>query len=354
MPVQIREAILALPSYKPPIAGRTGLRLDFNENTSGCSPSVLRALAGLDGETVARYPDVAAAEAAIAAAYGHSPASALLTNGVDDALLLLALIFLEPGAEAIIPEPAFAMYRFYAAQTGARLVSVPFGRTPREFFTDCAVLGRAVTPRTRVIFVASPNNPTGHLTPTSDLIALAQRWPDILICVDEAYAEFVADDYAGMLPHVLRQPNLVVTRTFSKAYGLAGARLGCLFAHPDLLPVLRKAHSPYNVSALAAACGAAAVADTVWVRAYRRKVIASRSLLVATLDELAIPYWRSAANFVLCDAGTRAHELTVGLRTRGVLVRDRGGDIAGAVRITCGRVSQTETACAAIKEVWRG
>jgi histidinol-phosphate aminotransferase len=354
MPVQIREAIIALPAYQPPIAGRTGLRLDFNENTSGCSPSALRALAGIDGETVARYPDVATAEMAIAAAYGHSPASALLTNGVDDALLLLALTVLEPGTEAIIPEPGFAMYRFYAAQLGARVVAVPFRRSPREFVTDCAALDRAVTPRTRIIFIASPNNPTGHLTPAADLLALAQRWPDILICVDEAYAEFVADDATGLLPCVLRQPNLVVTRTFSKAYGLAGARLGCLFAHPDLLPVLRKAHSPYSVSTLAAACGAAAVDDKAWVRAYRREVIASRALLQTTLDELAIPYWCSAANFVLCDAGTRARELTAGLRSRGVLVRDRGGDIAGAVRITCGRVSQTESACAAIKEIWHG
>ncbi|HXR98344.1 MAG TPA: histidinol-phosphate transaminase [Terriglobales bacterium] len=354
MTVQIRKAILAMAAYKPPIAGRTGLRLDFNENTSGCSPSVLRALAGMDGETLARYPDVAAAEAAIAAAYGHTSASALLTNGVDDALLLLALTVLEAGTEAIVSEPCFAMYRFYAAQLGARTVAVPFRRSPRQFVTDCAALDRAVTPRTRVIFLASPNNPTGHLTPAADLLALAQRWPDILICVDEAYAEFVADDATGMLPYVLRQPNLVVTRTFSKAYGLAGARLGCLFAHPELLPVLRKAHSPYNVSTLAAACGAAAVADSAWVRAYRREVIASRGLVESALDELAIPYWRSAANFVLCDAGTRALELTSGLRARGVLVRDRGGDIRGAVRITCGRVSHTEAACVAIKEVWRG
>ena len=357
MTLNLRAALRDLPPYTPPQEGRTGLRLDFNENTVGCSPAALAALHATTTEDLARYPAYEEAEADIAAAFGHTSATALLTNGVDDAILLATMALLDPGDEALIPSPSFALYRFYCQQCGVRPVelsyrSEPVGPGVNEFCLGAADLLAAVGERTRAIFLATPNNPTGHVWPLAQVLELARALPQCLIFADEAYADFVAPSYAGLLPEVQRQPNLLVARTFSKAYGLAGARLGCLFAHPDLLPGLRKIHSPYNVNTLAVRCARAAVADAAWVEDYRRQAIASRGLIEATLAELGIPYWRSAANFVLFDAGGGAEAVLAGMRRRAILIRDRRADWPGALRITCGAVDQTQRACAALREVW--
>jgi len=343
--------------YAPPKEGRVGLRLDFNENTTGCSPAVLAALRAAGAEDLARYPEYAQGEAEIAAAFGHTPASFTLTNGVDDALMLAVLTFLDPGDELLIAAPTFAMYRFYAEQLGAVVRSVPARNLAvapgiHRFELDLATLRAAITPRTRLICLASPNNPTGALQPPEALLELARDFPDLALLVDEAYAEFVADDYRGLLAAVLDQPNLLVARTFSKAYGMAGARLGCLAAHPALMPTLRTAHSPYNVNSLAVLCGRAAVRDTAWVADYRRQTIASRALVETCLQSLAIPYWQSRANFVLFDAGGAAAALVAACKQRGVLLRDRRADYPGAVRITCGTVEQTTQALRLLKELW--
>ncbi|HUX67341.1 MAG TPA: histidinol-phosphate transaminase [Terriglobales bacterium] len=357
MSLALRPQMQALPAYTPPQEGRAGLRLDFNENTVGCSPAALAALRATSAEDLARYPAYAEAEAEIAAAFGHTPATALLTNGVDDAILLAAMALLEPGDEAIIPVPSFALYRFYCQQCGVRPVEVAYrslavGPGVSEFRLDPAELLAAAGGRTRAIFLASPNNPTGHAWPPAQVLELARALPQCLIFADEAYADFVAPGYRGLLPEVERQPNLLVARTFSKAYGLAGARLGCLFAHPALLPGLRKVHSPYNVNTLAVRCARAAVADAAWVEDYRRQVVTSRGLLTAALAGLGIPYWRSAANFVLFDAGAAAAAVVEGMRWRGILIRDRRADWPGALRLTCGAVEHTQRACAALGEVW--
>ena len=354
---RIRPAIQSMHGYAPPKEGRVGLRLDFNENTTGCSPAVLAALRDATAEDLARYPEYAQGEAEIAAAFGHTPASFTLTNGVDDALMLAVLTFLDPGDEMLISEPTFAMYRFYAEQAGALVRTVRYSDlevTPgiRRFDFDLGVLRAAITPRTRLICVASPNNPTGTLVPPAALLEFARAFPDLALLVDEAYAEFVSDDYRGLLTAVLEQPNLLVARTFSKAYGMAGARLGCLAAHPALMPTLRTAHSPYNVNSLAVLCGRAAVRDTTWVTDYRRQTIASRALVETCLQALAIPYWQSRANFVLFDAGSAASQLVAQCKQRGVLLRDRRADYPGSVRITCGTVEQTSQALNLLKELW--
>ncbi|HEY7839590.1 MAG TPA: histidinol-phosphate transaminase [Terriglobales bacterium] len=363
-----RAAIRAMPAYKPPQEGRRGLRLDFNENTEGCSPRVIEALrqtsAQALAEDLARYPEYDAAEAEIAAFFGHTPATALVTNGVDDAILLAVTTYLDPGSEAIIVTPTFAMYRFYCQQAGVVPVEVAYQEYEvetgvREFRLSIEAVLAAVTARTRAIFIATPNNPTGNHTPETQILALARLLPECLIFADEAYADFVdpaaasSAGYEGLLPAVEETPNLLVARTFSKAYGLAGARLGCLFAHPGALPWLRKAHSPYNVNTLALRCGRAALADAAWAQAYCIEAVASRAVVEATLTELGITYWKSQANFVLFDSGDRTTALIAGLRARGVLIRDRRGDWPGAARISCGRLETTRRACAAFTEVWR-
>ena len=357
MSLAARAAIRAMPAYLPPREGRTGLRLDFNENTLGCSPAVLAALRASSAEDLSRYPEYDAAERQITAAWGHSPATALLTNGVDDAIWLAVVTFLDPGDEAIVVTPTFAMYRFYCQQAGVAPVFVPcssreLGGGVRVFELDMPALLAAVTPRTRAVFLANPNNPTGHAISETVLLQLARRLPDCLIFADEAYADFVAPGHRGLLDAVAATPNLVVARTFSKAYGLAGARLGCLFAPPGLVPDLRKAHSPYNVNTLALRCGLAALSDPAWAADYCRQVIASRAVVEQTLAACAIPYWQSRANFVLFEAGDRTDLLIAGLRRRGILIRDRRSDWPGAARISCGSVEQTTAACAALRQLW--
>ncbi len=355
---RLRPLIAALEAYHPPIEDRRGLRLDFNENTLGCSPRVLEAMRALDGETLARYPDYAAAEAELSAGWEHSPATCLLTNGVDDAIQLAVTLFAGPGDEVVIVEPCFTIYRFYAQQSGARLVRLRYrdretGPGRRTFSLDLAELRATIGASTRLVFIASPNNPTGHLASPQALLDLAAEYPETAFFVDEAYAEFVASGYRGLLPDVFSRPNLLVARTYSKAFGLAGLRLGCLFAHSELMPALRKTHSPYNVNVAALAAARAAMRDREWVEAYRREVMASRARVETAFSERGITWWESAANFVLFYAGEQCQPLLESLHRQGILLRDRRGDHPGALRMTCGTLAQTERALAALWAAWK-
>ncbi len=354
---RLRPAVERLRAYNPPKEGRAGLRLDFNENTIGCPPRVLEVLREITGEDLARYPEYAQGEDAIAQAFGHTPATMTLTNGVDDAILLAVQCFVDSGDEMIIVEPTFTIYRFYGELTGAHLMPVRWREREitsrvRRFELDSSALRAALTPQTRLVIIASPNNPTGHLTPPAELLDWVRAAPQTAFLVDEAYADFVAPGYRGLLDAVRTLPNLLVARTFSKSYGLAGLRLGSLFAHPELMPVLRKAHSPYNVNTLAIRCALAALRDQDWLEDYRRQIRASREHIQSVLAVAGIAYWQSEANFVLFEAGERADSILSGLRRQGILIRDRRGDYPGALRITCGTQEQTERALAALLEFW--
>ncbi|MGH9534077.1 MAG: aminotransferase class I/II-fold pyridoxal phosphate-dependent enzyme [Terriglobales bacterium] len=364
-PIAPRPAVGRMQPYHPPLEGRDGLRLDFNENTGGCSPRVLEALRSLTTDDLARYPEYGPAQAAIAVHFGLDAESLLLTNGVDDAIFLALTTFLEPGETVLIAEPTFAMYRFYAERAGLRLRCLRYhdaaaGAGPgREFQLrpEDFEAALAVSPAPRIVLLANPNNPTGSWQESERLRALAAAHPETLFFVDEAYADF-SPEPAGLLATAARQPNLLVARTFSKAHGLAAARLGLLVAPPALTPWLRRAHAPYNVNALALVCAQAALADGDWLAQYRREALASREQLQAALTELGRTWWRSAANFVLFQAeggtaGARpAAELVRFFRQQGVLVRDRGRDLPGAVRITCGRRGDTERAITLLREYY--
>ncbi len=355
---RLRPAVERLRAYSPPKEGRAGLRLDFNENTVGCPPRVLEVLREITGEDLARYPEYARGEAAIAQAFGHTPATMTLTNGVDDAILLAVQCFVDAGDEMVIVEPTFSIYRFYAELACAQISPVRWREREitsgvRRFELDSSALRAAITPRTRLVVIASPNNPTGHLTPPAALLDWVRAAPQTAFLVDEAYADFVAAGYRGLLDAVREFPNLLVARTFSKSYGLAGLRLGSLFAHPELMPALRKAHSPYNVNTLAIRCALAALQEQAWLEDYRRQARDSRAHIQAVLSAAGISYWQSEANFVLFAAGDRADAILTGLRRQGILIRDRRGDYPGALRITCGTRDQTERALAALLEFWK-
>lgn len=354
MSLEARAAIAALEPYRPPARG-AGLRLDYNENTRGCSPAALEALRAATAEELARYPEPEAAEAGFAPLLGLPARALLLTHGVDEAIALAAQCYLEPGAAAAVVSPAFAMYAFYSRQAGAKIVPVPCGE--RSLGPGCGEFvpppPEALPDGARIVFLATPNNPTGHATPASDILAMAERRPRTLIFVDETYADFLPPEArTTLLTAAAELPNLAVARSFSKAHGLAGVRLGYLAGNPAWLETLRRARSPYSVSTLAVRCGRAALADAAWNTACRGDAARSRARIEAELAACGLFYWKSAANFVLFDAGERAAALLAALRRRGVWIRDRSGDRAGALRISCGTSEETERACAALRGAW--
>jgi len=236
--LEARAAVKSLHAYRPPLAGRQGLRLDFNESTIGCSPRVLARLRLLDAEALARYPEREPVERDVARRLGLDAAQVLLTNGVDEAIHLLCSTYLEPGDEAIIVVPTFAMYAIFAQAEGARLVQVLAGENFTFPLED--VLSR-IGQRTRLIAVANPNNPTGAAVACDVLLQIAQAAPHAALLVDEAYFEFHGET---ILDHTPWPTNLFVARTFSKAYGLAGLRIGILAGVAEQIAMVRRVASP--------------------------------------------------------------------------------------------------------------
>src|SRR5580692_2580252 len=283
--LEAREAVRNLPTYHPPLGGRDGLRLDFNENTVGCSPRVLARLREVTAEEIARYPERKPIESIAADFLGIQSDELLLTNGVDEAIHLLCETFLQPGDEALVVAPTFAMYEISAAATGARVITVPAGSDFR--FPTSDVLSQ-VTPRTRLIAVANPNNPTGSVAEAASLLEIASCAPQVAILVDEAYFEFYGKTLLGQWRNL---PNLFVARTFSKAYGLAGLRIGVLAGDAAHISMVNKVSSPYNVNGVALACLPTALADQNYIGQYVSEVRSGRDELQQEFARWGIRYW---------------------------------------------------------------
>jgi len=343
---RMRSAVRTLPSYHPPLGGRTGLRLDFNENVVGCSPKVLERLRKIGVEELARYPEREPVELIAASHLGVKPGELLLTNGVDEAIHLVCQTYLDADDEVLIVVPTFAMYEIFASTTGARIAKVPAGA---HFSFPTNTVLRHITGKTRLIAIANPNNPTGMAVPLDDLRLIAQSAPEAAILVDEAYYEFHGQ---SLLRQWTEFPNIFVARTFSKAYGLAGLRAGLLMGSGDAMDQVRKVASPYSVNAVALACLPDALEDVAYVNAYVRDVCAGRERLEEELKSLGIPFWPSRANFVLMRIGEQSSAFVRGMRERGILVRDRSSDpgCEGCVRITLGSMKQTDQLLSALRE----
>jgi histidinol-phosphate aminotransferase len=343
---QPRAAVLAMPAYHPPLAGREALRLDFNENTLAPSPRVLARLQRLTAEGLTVYPEREPVERIVAANLGLNAEQVLLTNGVDEAIHLMAVTFLNEGDHALICTPTFFMYDVSISLMTANLERVQTNDSlafPFERFLA------AIRPETKLIIVASPNNPTGATVSRDQLLAIAAAAPQAVLMVDEAYFHFHGET---TLPDIAAVPNLIVARTFSKAYGLASLRIGMLAGDARLIGFLRKASSPYNVNGVALAVLPEALADTDYLAWYVDQVHTGRERAFATLKELNIRTWPSAANFVLMDIGPRHKELCAAMRSRGVLLRDRSADpgCEGYVRLTIGVEDHVTRGLAALRE----
>ena len=341
-----RQAILAMPEYHPPLAGRDALRLDFNENTFAPSPRVLERLHAITAEGLTKYPEREPVERIVAARFGLASNQILLTNGVDEAIHLIACTFLDPGDEALVWTPSFFMYDVSVelmSPGGLRKIQ---SAADMRFPLDRFLAG--ITERTKLMIVASPNNPTGATVPREDLLTIAKAAPHAVLMVDEAYFHFHGET---TLPDVSTVPNLLVTRTFSKAYGLANLRVGMVAGDARLIGFLRKASSPYNVNGVALECLPAALADDAYIAWYVEQIRQGRARMTAALDDLGVPYFPSEANFVLMQIGEKHKELVTSMRAHGVLLRDRSADPGcdGFVRITIGVEDQVTTGIEALR-----
>lgn len=334
-----RKAVERLKKYRPPLEGRGGkMRLDFNENTVGCAPEVVRALRRLlTSDWLARYPEYDESQRTLAQYFGVTPEEILITNGTDDAIKMICDAFVDPGDALLVPVPTFPVYQFFHDVAGGQVVRVPCDET---FRLPLKGILAALSKKTCWLALANPNNPTGTIISKKDLGTLLRAAPATLVLVDEAYFDFSRET---VLPWIRKFPNLVVTRTFSKAFGLAALRMGCLFANAELAEMIHRAQNPFAVNSLALACALEAIRHENFVRRYAEEVRANRAGFCRRLDAMGVPYVPSFANFVLTRVGEHAPEIARRLREENILVRDWSYDplLKGYLRFTIGSRAQT-------------
>jgi histidinol-phosphate aminotransferase len=341
-----REPIASLSPYQSPILSRAGLSLDLNESMAGCSPRVLARLRSLSAADVSLYPQREAGELLVANFLGLAPEQVLLTNGMDEALSVLFTSYLGEDDELLFADPTFVMYRVLGDALGAKVVRPQSGE---DLALPIADLLAQISPRTRVIAMANPNNPTGLAARRVDLLKIAEAAPDAAVLIDEAYFEFCG---ATLIPDLVHYPNLFVARTLSKAYGLAGLRLGVLTGAAEQIGYLRGFSLPFNVNSVALACLEEALVDQEFVSEHVAQVKRGRERLSQLFDELGLRYWPSQTNFVLVRVGAKVKTFVESMQGRGILVRDSSSNPGcdGCVRITVGTPEQMDVALQAIRE----
>ena len=321
---------------------RTIVKLASNENPRGIGP---RTRAAIDAALpdIARYPDGNGFELkqALARRYHVDMGAVVLGNGSNDVLELVALAFLGPGRAAVFSQHAFAVYPLATQARGARSIVVP----AKNYAHDLEAMAKAIDDETYVAWIANPNNPTGTFAPHGQVEAFLRRVPErVLVVLDEAYNEYLTPDLRfDTVKLVKRHPNLVVTRTFSKAYGLAGLRVGYALAHPSVADVMNRVRQPFNVNSIALAAARAALDDMEFVaRSYAENLQGMRQLEEGA-KRLGLDYIPSHGNFLTIRVG-KAAEVYKKLLKRGVIVRPVGGgyQLPEHLRVTIGTAQENE------------
>ncbi len=333
------------------------VELGSNENPYGASPRARQAVVdALDDIHI--YPDPLGGELkrALATFHGVEASQLLLGNGSHELLMQFAQVFAGPGDEVVASKFGFAVYALAAQAAGATFRAAP--ALPRghamQHGHDLSELHAAISPRTKLVYLANPNNPTGTWFAADAFAAFMAAVPaKVIVVVDEAYAEFVdAPDYASALPLVARHPNLVVTRTFSKAYALAGLRVGFAIGSPGLIAVMERVRESFNVNALGLAAAQAALGDGAHLQVSLAGNAAQRETLSAGLRERGLQVSPAQTNFLLVEFGERAAQVEADLVARGVVLRPMGGYGLGEyLRITVGTASENQRLLAALDEV---
>jgi len=327
---------------------RTIVKLASNENPRGIGPRTRAAIEAALAE-IARYPDGNGFELkqALANRYGVDMGAIVLGNGSNDVLELVAAAFLGPGRAAVMSQHAFAVYPLATQARGARSIVAP----ARNYGHDLEAMARAIDDETYVVWVANPNNPTGTFAPPEEMEAFLRRVPErVLVVLDEAYNEYLPGDLrADSVKWLKRHPNLVLTRTFSKAYGLAGLRVGYAFAHASVADIMNRVRQPFNVNSIALAAATAALDDMEFVaRSYAENLQGLRQLEQGA-KRLGLDYIPSYGNFITVRVG-KAAEIYRRLLRRGVIVRPVGGgyELPEHLRVSVGTPEENERFLAAL------
>ncbi|GAB0118258.1 histidinol-phosphate transaminase [Acidisoma sp. 7E03] len=345
-----RPAIMAIAPYVGGLSTIPGvsriIKLSSNEGAFGPPPAARDAIAA-GAETMARYPDggAHALREVIGAHFGLDPARIVCGNGSDEILNLLIQAYAGSGTEIVMSQYGFSIYEIFATLAGSTVIKAP----DRALTADVDALLSAVTEKTTIVFLANPNNPTGSFLPMAELARLRAGLPaHVLLVIDAAYAEYVErPDYDAGLSLVDAGENTVMTRTFSKIWGLGGARLGWCYGPPAIIDVLNRVRPPFNINSSAVAAGIAALSEPRWAEISRAHNTVARGRVAQALTEAGIHVWPSEGNFVLADFGTaeEARAADAALKAEGIIARVVASyGLPHCLRITIG----TDEECAAV------
>ncbi|SOY57905.1 HISTIDINOL-PHOSPHATE AMINOTRANSFERASE [Cupriavidus taiwanensis] len=328
------------------------VKLASNENPLGMPESARLAVAEAVSE-LGRYPDANgfALKGALSARFGVPADWLTLGNGSNDILELAAHALVEPGQSIVYAEYSFAVYALATQEIGARAIEVP----ARDYGHDLDAMAAAIAPDTRLVFIANPNNPTGTFLPAAQIEAFLQRVPrHVVVVLDEAYNEYLdADQQYDAIAWVRRYPNLMVSRTFSKAYGLAGLRIGYAVAQPELTDLLNRIRQPFNVNSVAQAAAIAALADAGFLRRSAELNRDGKRQLTQAFERLGLEYVPSSGNFVLVRVGDddgAGARVNLALLRQGVIVRPVGNyNLPRWLRVTIGLPEENAAFIAALE-----
>ena len=342
--IKPRRAVQNMEAYRPPTEGREDkLRLDFNENTIGCSPKVSEALKrALTERNLSAYPEYGTFREKLARYAGLKPEEVTISNGTDGIIKLVMDTFVEKGDEVVLPVPTYSMFKFYASMADARISEILYNADLS--FPAGAVLN-AISSCTRLVVLVNPNSPTGSTIADEDIESVVKKAEKngALVLIDEAYFQFYGKTSRGLIS---KFDNLIVIQTFSKAFGLAGLRLGFAMSDAVNIAAMDKGNSPYGVSTLAVVAAGAALDDLEFVEKYAAEVRLNRPKLAAKLAGWGLRVYPSSANFLLVNFGSkeRCGQVCEALRTRGILIRNRSADplLRGCARMNVGTAKQCE------------
>lgn len=359
--IQARDVLKRMKPYSPgkpiwEVQRELGLdrvvKLASNENPIGPSPKAVEAIQELLGD-LHRYPDAQAVDlrATIAGRYGLASEQIIVTNGGDELITLVSEAFVEAGDEIVVPGPSFSEYEFGGQLMGAVVRTVPL---TEDYQYDVPAILEAVNERTRIVYLCSPNNPTGTILARSALIGLLDALPSsVLVMLDSAYSHFVTEgDYSDGIEFVKAGYPVIVLQTFSKVYGLAGIRVGFGVASPSIIGAILQVKEPFNVNALAQAAASAAIADEDHVRKSSQLVEDERSRLYRGFEELGLSYTPSMSNFILVKLGEEAEQRYMELMRKGVIVRyGAAWGLPQHVRISIGAPEENQILLQALRQI---
>ena len=344
----VRKSVAALSAYPiSPVTRRDKLRLDLNENNFGCSPKVIEALSNPDRWDISAYPEYGELYQALSGRSALPVDHILVTNGADDGIRCLMQVFIEDGDKVVLSDPGFSIFNIFAAAAGAQLVKVAYLadlQFPFEGFMTAAIQ------KPKLMAVVRPDSPTGGLISRKQLVHLLDAAPETIVILDETYHHFLQESCVDLVP---QYQNLIVMQSFSKAYALAGMRIGIIYAQPELIQHFRKVNPPFSVNGLAVVAARAALSDADYLQQVVEVVTAEKERLIGAFELLGLQAVNAPANFILLNVGDRADEIHGQLLEEKIIVKNLNkiSLLKGHFRVAVGPADVNDRFLQAMKEI---